>query len=78
MPIDIVEQTEVHNLDFDQVQKVQSSVEKNVLKKFTPFLMGLDEDKAIQVYEILCDFHMNIFERVAAQENIDMTAEKTK
>lgn len=53
-------------------------MEKNVLKKYTPFLMGLDEDKAIQAYEILCDFHMNIFERVAAQENNDMTAEKTK
>ena len=77
VPIDIVEQTEAHSQDFDQVKKVHSSVEKSVLRKYTPFLMGLDEDKAIQVYDILCNFHMNIFEKVAAQENIDMNAEKT-
>ena len=75
--VDISEQTKVHNENIDELRKVSQSIEKNVLKKYTPFLMGLDEDKAIQVYEVLFDHHMNIFDKVAAQENIDMNAEKT-
>ena len=76
-PVDISEQTKVHNENIDELRKVSQSIEKNVLKKYTPFLMGLDDEKSLEVYEVLFDHHMNIFDKVAAQENIDMNAEKT-
>ena len=75
--VDISEQTKVHNENIDELRKVSQSIEKNVLKKYTPFLMGLDDEKSLEVYEVLFDHHMNIFDKVAAQENIDMNAEKT-
>ena len=77
-PVDISEQTKVHNENIDELRKVSQSIEKNVLKKYTPFLMGLDDEKSLEVYEVLFDHHMNIFDKVATQKNIDMTAEKTK
>ena len=76
-PPDIIKQTKAHNQDFDDLRKVSLSIEKNILKKYTPFLLGLENDKAMQVYEILSDYHMNIFGKVANQELIDMNAEKT-
>ena len=74
--VDISEQTKVHNENIDELRKVSQSIEKNVLKKYTPFLMGLDDEKSLEVYEVLFDHHMNIFDKVAAQEIIDMNAEK--
>jgi flagellar basal body rod protein FlgB len=75
--VDISEQTKVHNENIDELRKVSQSIEKNVLKKYTPFLMGLDDEKSLEVYEVLFDHHMNIFDKVATQKNIDMNAEKT-